>query len=159
MVERSQGTGKNWAEPGQCDSVAQLQQGLDEADARQRERYPYEGQASRALVFPGLAYSGRSYSVAWERRHWQWALAEQLLAGVVVARQVDKAGCVSLYSRNRYVGKTWTGQRVWVRYDPERHRWMFSDAENRVLAYQEAPELSRERIVNMTATDGRSKRR
>jgi transposase InsO family protein len=40
VVERSQGTGKNWAEPGQCDSAAQLQRGLDEADARQRERYP-----------------------------------------------------------------------------------------------------------------------
>jgi hypothetical protein len=158
VVERSQGTGKNWAEPGQCDSVAQLQHGLDEADARQRDRYPYAGQASRSVVLPELAHSGRSYSAAWERRHWQWALAEELLAGVVVARQVDKAGCVSLYSRNRYVGKSWAGQRVWVRYDPEGHRWMFSDAGNRLLAYREAPELSQERIVNLTATDGRSKR-
>ncbi len=60
VVERSQGTGKNWAEPGQCDSAAQLQRGLDEADARQRERYPYEGGSSRSVVFPGLAHSGRS---------------------------------------------------------------------------------------------------
>ena len=96
MVERSQGTGKNWAEPGQCNSVAQLQHGLDEADARQRDRYPYAGEASRSVVFPDLAHSGRSSSAAWERRHWQWAWAEERLAGVVVARQVDKAGCVSL---------------------------------------------------------------
>ncbi len=86
-------------------------------------------------------------------------MAAELLAGVVVARQVDKAGCVSLYSRNRYVGKSWAGQRLWVRYDPEGQRWMFSDAANRLLAYQEAPELSRARIVNLTATDGRSKRK
>jgi transposase InsO family protein len=33
VVERSQGTGKRWAEPGSCDSVAQLQGQVDEADA------------------------------------------------------------------------------------------------------------------------------
>ena len=34
-----------------------------------------------------------------------------------------------------------------------------SDEQNRLLAYREAPELSQERIVNLTATDGRSKRK
>jgi hypothetical protein len=158
VVERSQGTGKKWAEPGQCDHVPQLQQHLDEADTRQRERYPYRQGQSRMAFCPGLRHAGRYYSEAWERRHWQWVLAAELLAGVVVERQVDKSGRVSLYSRNCYVGKSWAGQRVWVRYDPQGRRWMFSDQNNQLLAYQEAPELSRERIVNLTATDARSKR-
>ena len=34
---------------------------------------------------------------------------------------------------------------------------MFRDAANRLLAYQETPEVSQERIVNLTATDRRSK--
>jgi hypothetical protein len=159
VVERSQGTGKNWAEPGQCERPEELQRRVDEADARQRESYPYRQGKSRMEVFPGLRHSGRFYSAAWERRHWSLASAEGLLAEVVVERQVDKSGCVSLYSRNRYVGKTWAGRSVWVRYDPQGHRWMFSDSDNRLLAHQQAPELSRERIVNLTATDGRSKRK
>jgi hypothetical protein len=159
VVERSQGTGKKWAEPSQCNNVAQLQRGLDEADRRQREQYPYRQGQSRLAILPSLKHSGRRYSLAWEQRHWCWDLVGELLAGVVVSRRVDKAGCVSLYSRNCYVGKTWAGQQVWVRYDPQGQRWTMSDEQNRLLAYREAPELSHERIVNLTATDGRSKRK
>jgi len=159
VIERSQGTGKRWAEPGQCASAAELQQRLAEADRRQRERYPYRDSQSRSQVFPGLRHSGRPYRAAWERRHWSLQQAEALLSEVVVARQVDALGRVSLYSRNVYVGKSWTGTTVYVRYDPEGKRWMFSDKDDRLLQHQAAPEICRERILDLTATDGRSKRR
>jgi hypothetical protein len=158
VVERSQGTGKNWAEPGQCATPAALQRRLDEADARQRERYPYRDGPSRLAVFPELRASGRCYSQTWEQRHWELGLAAEYLAGFVVERRVDKSGRVSLYSRNVYVSRSLAGQAVWVRYDPEGQRWVCSDRDNRLLAYAAAAEISRERIMHLTATDGRSKR-
>src|SRR5262249_45006550 len=84
--------------------------------------------------------------------------AEALLAEVLVARRVDASGTVSLYSRNVYVGRPWSGTTVYVRYDPQAHQWMFSDENNHLLQVRPAPELSRERILSLTATDARSKR-
>jgi hypothetical protein len=159
VVERSQGTGKRWAEPSRCGSAAELQRRCDEADERQRERYPYRDGRSRAEVFPGLRHSGRAYSAAWEQGHWSLAMAEALLSEALVERQVDSVGCISLYSRNVYVGRSWAGAEVWVRYDPQGHRWMVSDSEGRLLQHQAAPEICRERIRGLTATDSRSKRK
>src|SRR5262249_21021510 len=59
VVERSQGTGKRWAEPGQCATVAELRRRLREMDAIQREDYPSIAGQSRAEAFPGLAHSRR----------------------------------------------------------------------------------------------------
>src|SRR6266446_5873385 len=39
VVERSQGTGRRWAEPERCATAAELQQRLQEMDAIQREAY------------------------------------------------------------------------------------------------------------------------
>ncbi len=63
VVERSQGTGKRWADPEQCDTPEELQVCLHYADRVQREVYPsIEGQ-SRAAAYPGLKHSGRPYSL------------------------------------------------------------------------------------------------
>jgi hypothetical protein len=159
VIEHSQGTEKRWGEPGRCGSVAELQRRLDEADERQRERFPHRGEQSRSQVYAGLGHSGREYSPAWEEASWSLAQAEDLLAGYVVPRQVDQSGSVSLYSRNLYVGRPWRGQTVWVRYDPQDHTWMFSDAEDRLLQRKAAAEITRERICGLTATDGRTKRK
>jgi hypothetical protein len=158
VVERSQGTAKRWAEPGQCGSVAQLQRRFDEADHRQRQQYPFRDKRSRAECFPGLTHSGREYSAGWEEGHWDWAAAESLLAEVAVERQVDANGRVSLYSRNVYVGRWCRGQRVYVRYDPEGRRWMCHDSGGQLVGYQSAPEICRERIMDLTAMDSRTRR-
>jgi hypothetical protein len=39
VVERSQGTGKRWAEPGACAAAAELQARADVIDQIQREEY------------------------------------------------------------------------------------------------------------------------
>src|SRR5262249_50752567 len=70
VVERSQGTGKRWAEPHTCSSVAELQRRLDEDDALQRERYPLPAGGSRWEVFAGLTHSGRPYAAAREAQQW-----------------------------------------------------------------------------------------
>jgi len=69
-VERAQGTGARWAEPGQCDTLEELQRRLDEMDALQREAYPSIAGQSRRAAFPGLAHSGRRYRAAGERANW-----------------------------------------------------------------------------------------
>ena len=159
VIERGQGTGKCWAEPGRCDSAAELQRHFDEADERQRQRYPYRDGLSRMQLFAGLRHSGRDYGPGWEQAHWSLERAEALLAEAVVERKVDATGCVSLYSRNVYVGRSWRGATVYVRYDPQGHRWMFSDAQGHLLQHQQATEITRERILDLTATDGRTKRK
>jgi hypothetical protein len=81
VVERSQGTGKRWAEPGPCDTPEELQRRLDEMDAIQRETYPSIDGHSRAAAFPGLAHSGRPYRRSWERQHWDHRRVLEHLAG------------------------------------------------------------------------------
>src|SRR6202011_607167 len=103
------------------------QQRLHEMDAIQREAYPSIGGRSRAEAFPGLRPSGRRYSPAWERRHWDRQRVLDRLAGYVLARRVDKNGKVSLYHRPHYVGCMHRGKAVYVMVDPGRAEWLFVD--------------------------------
>jgi hypothetical protein len=149
-VERSQGTGKRWAEPGQCRTVAELQARLDEADRVQREEYRTRGGASRLELFPELQHSGRTYSIAWEERTWSLPLVEEHLSEYVAVRRVGANGNIGVYDRGRYVGRQYAGRYVQVQYDPQAHGWLICDEEGRELRRQEAPEISREGIVKMT---------
>jgi hypothetical protein len=159
VIEKSQGTAKRWAEPGQCRSAAELQERAAEADRRQREAYPYHrGKKSRMELFAALRHSGRAYSRPWEEANWKMEAAQERLACAVQRRQVDKTGRVSLYSRNLYVTRTRANTTVIVQYDPQGQRWMFSDEDGSLLGHQEATEITRERICDLTASDGRSKR-
>ena len=146
VVECSQGTAKRWAEPGQCVSVVQLQQRLDEADALQRDAYPYVGQRSRSQVWPQLRHSGRSYATTREAKQWQLQRVLQHLGGYAVMRRVDCSGKVSLYDRLRYVGVAQAGRWVAVLFDAERSEWVFADEAGRQIRSQPAEEMQAERI-------------
>jgi hypothetical protein len=50
VIERSQGTGKRWGDPGSCATPEQLPEQLQYADTVQRERYPSIGGQSRAAA-------------------------------------------------------------------------------------------------------------
>jgi hypothetical protein len=152
VVERSQGTGKRWAEPGQCDSAAELQERLQEMDAIQRDDYPSIEGRSRTTAFPELKHSGRPYSRTWERRHWSQRRVVEYLAGYAVRRRVDKNGDVSLYHRPHYVGCKHRGKDVWVMVDPERVEWVFADEQGRQLRVQPAEELTSQRIRSLTVS-------
>lgn len=155
VVERSQGTGQRWAEPGRCASPAELQRRLQEVDAIQRDYYPSIAGQSRAAAFPGLAHSGRPYSAAWERRHWNCKRVLEHLAGYAVPRRVDKNGDVSLYHRPHYVGCMHRGKYIYVMVDPERVEWVFVDRQGQQLRSQPAEELQSQRIRNLTVTNRR----
>jgi hypothetical protein len=154
VVERSQGTAKRWAEPGACDSVAQLQRRLDEADALQRDAYPYVGQRSRSQVWPHLRHSGRRYAAAREAQQWQLRRVLQHLGGYAVRRRVDCCGKVSLYDRLRYVGVAQAGRWVTVLFDPERVEWVFADDAGRQVRSQPAEEMQAGRIRALWAGPG-----
>jgi hypothetical protein len=151
-AERSQGTGKRWAEPARCATAAELQERLQAMDAIQRETYPSIAGRSRAAAFPGLTHAGRAYSAAWERGHWDHRRVLGHLAGYVVPRRVDKNGDVSLYHRPHYVGCMHRGQSIYVMVDPERVEWVFADGQGRQLRSQPAEELQAERIRGLTVT-------
>ena len=155
VVERSQGTGKRWAEPHRCRTPAELQRRLQEMDAIQREAYPSVQGRSRRQAFPGLAHSGRPYSAAWEQRHWSLEQVLTQVAEYAVVRRVDKSGMVSLYNRTRYVGKHHQGKEVYVILDPHRREWLVVDGKGQQLRSQPADELTRERIWSLTVTHRR----
>lgn len=146
VVERGQGTGKNWAEPQTCRDAAQLQQRCDAMDRRQRERYPYRKGRSRWEVYPELKHSGRSYSRRGERRHWDLERVLTFLAEQVAKRKVDGTGSITLYHRTRYVGKPYIGSHVYVTLDPTGPTWVITDEHGTQLRTHAADELTEERI-------------
>jgi hypothetical protein len=142
VVERSQGTSKRWAEPHKCGSPEQLQQRLDEDDLLQRERYPQAQGKSRWQLYPELRHSGRAYREEDEEGMWSLELVREHLAGYALARQVCRAGKISVYNRSLYVGTLHAGQRVWLQYDPQQGCWLISDDEGRQIRTQAAAEIN-----------------
>ena len=160
-VERSQGTAKNWAEPGQGDSPEQLQSRVDEEDKVQRELYPaVEGQ-SRLQRYPSLLHSGRGYVAgSWEQVCWSLEGALQCLGRYRGRRRVNKKGYVSLYDRGQRVGLAYAGQEVEVRLDPASQEWVFSQGAQEVGRVEMRP-LSAEAIreLRLKGCPGRSAER
>jgi hypothetical protein len=152
VVERSQGTADRWCEPWSCDSPEDLQARLERMDRLHRESYPYKAGRSRAAHYPGLAHSGRPYSVESEGELWDWSRVGAHLSGYVVSRRVDPRGCVSTYNRGLYVGKVHRGKTVWVTFDPETNDWVIADARGHYLSRKPADELSPERVLGLDVT-------
>jgi hypothetical protein len=148
-VERSQGTGKRWAEPHRCADVAQLQRHLDEVDQIQRECYPLVGALSRWAAFPELRHSGRSYSQAGEETHWHFDTVLNYLKEFVVPRRVRPSGAVSVYEQDYYVGAAYRGQTLLVQFDPQDRSWVIGDARGQQLRRHPAREINREQIVKL----------
>ena len=150
VVERSQGVSKAWAEPHTCRTPGELQRRLAEMDEVQRAEYPSCGGQTRLEAFPGLAHSGRRYSRAWERRHWDLGAARAHLAGYAVPRRVRVNGSVSVYERDLYVGKRYAGSTVLIQFDPVGIEWVAVDERDVQWRRWPAPEIGRDRIVSLT---------
>jgi hypothetical protein len=164
VVERSQGTGKCWAEPAACDSVAQLQANIDDMDRIQREVYPVQGGRSRRQLYPDLAHSGRPYTPNWEQEQWDLQRVLQHLSGYAVVRHINPSGHLSLYNRRYYVGIVHGNQPVHVMFDPEQRQWLVAAADGRLLNRLTPKEITEDNIrrleVNKKETrQGRSSRK
>jgi hypothetical protein len=149
VVERSQGTGKRWAEPRQCATAEALQQRFDELDCLQRQEYPHTGGRSRLEIYPELTHSGRRYRRSWEQRHWDLGRVVEHLSSYAVARRVDRSGNVSLYNRNQYVRVIHADKTIYVMFDPQARDWLFTDVDGHELRRRPASEITQERIVSL----------
>ena len=158
VVERSQDIGQDWFEPQTCADAAELQRRSDELDRRHRERYPYRDRQSRWEVYPGLRHSGRKYSPQQETKRWDVQKAWAAVAQQVGKRKVDCTGCVSIYHRNRYVGKPYIGREVYVSLDPTGPTWVIADDEGRQLRTHSAEELTAESIRSLGVAGRKGKR-
>lgn len=152
VVERSQGTGKRWAEPGQCDSAATLQQRIDEMDQLQREDYPQANKMSRMELFPQLRHSHREYVPSEEATCWQWQRAADHLCQYTACRRVDKSGVVWVYNRRHYIGSKYCGTNVYATFDPIDCDWIFRDERGNQLRTRPATELTRDSILALQVT-------
>jgi transposase InsO family protein len=159
VVERSQGTGKRWAEPQTCRDAAELQGRLDEQDEIQRGRYPSVAGRSRREAFPGLAHSGRAYRPEAEAGSWDLSRVLSHLAGYVAVRRGDGGGCISLYNRSRYVSRALAGREVYVTLDPVEAEWVYSDRSGVCYRRQKAEELTAERIGGLGVSHRRERTR
>jgi transposase InsO family protein len=158
VVERSQGVGKNWAEPGACQSAQELQTRLNEMDRIQREVYPYQGGPSRLATYPQLNSSGRTYSRDWETNTWNLTRVLDHLREYVVSRRVDSAGTVSIYNRRYYVGKQHHGKLMYVYLDPLEISWIFSNPDGEQLRIHPAEQITKDAIMKLQVTNRRTKK-
>lgn len=155
IVERSQGTAKQWGEPGQCDTPEGFQERLDLMDMIQREEYPSLGGRSRLEVYPALAHSGRPYTPAWEETEWSFEAAAAHLAGYAARRLVSRSGKISVYNKNYHVGIIHSNKVVYLTFDPETIEWVVSDAEGRQLSRKPSEVISRENILALRVAQRR----
>jgi hypothetical protein len=159
VIERSQGTGKRWAEPNQCHSAAELQARLDHVDRLQREAYPHVEGRSRWETYPELACVRRRYRAAGEKRCWNIQAVWDYLAQQVFPRRVDKQGKVSVYNRPQRVGQAWAGQEVWLTVDAETVEWVYLDAEHREVCRRPLRDWTAESLCDLSDESGKPPKR
>jgi len=151
VVERGHGTSGRWAEVKACTTLAAAQERMDFCDRIQRERMKSIAGESRAMAFPGLDHSGRSYSRAWEEANWDMSKAEALLEEHVARRQVSKTGQVCICGRAVSVGRKHAGILACLQYDRAANAWVVSAADSgRVLRSFVALEITREKIMTLS---------
>jgi hypothetical protein len=158
VVERSQGTGKRWAEPEACAAAAELQERTDVMDQIQREEYPAVAGMSRREAYPDLAHSGRPYREEDEATVWRLAAALEHLSGYTAVRDVTANGSISLGNRSRYVNARLKGRRAFIRLDPASVEWMVADKDGVCHTRIKADELTAERIIGLNVNLRRPRR-
>jgi hypothetical protein len=157
VVEHSQGTGKRWAAPETCRDITELRRRLQEQDRIQRELYPSINGRSRREAFPEPKHSGRAYRPEEEASLGDLSRVLNALAGHVLVRRVDGSGMISLYNRNRYVGKALKGQDVYVSLDPIDVEWVYSGRDGVCYRRQKAEELTVDRIRGVEVSHHRER--
>jgi hypothetical protein len=158
-VERCNGVTQQWAEPQACADHPTLEAQLDWAARTQRQEYPAIQGRSRLEAYPQLLLSGRPYCVENEPRLWDLSRVDAFLMDGVWYRRADCYGLISLYNRNRCLGKAYRGQEVVIRFDREGRHWVVSDVNGQVIIRLIAAELSRERIMKLEVGHRRPRRR
>lgn len=157
-VERCHGVADAWAEPGACADPAELAAHLDWVGRVQCGEYPAIGGAPRIEAYPGLLVARRAYQEPREAESWDLGRVDRWLAPRAWDRRVDRNGVVSIYGHRRFVGRTYGGQDVSVRYDGQARQWVVGDRTGEIAWRFDARELSREAILDLAVSRKRRRR-
>jgi transposase InsO family protein len=152
VIERSQGTGKRWAEPHACATVSPLQRHFDAMDRIQREVYADQGKPTRLQAHPGLSQVHRPYRRAREKAIWNFQRVLEHLSGYAVTRRVGPHGHVSIYNRHYYLGIIHSRRTVQIMFDPEEPTWLVVDAEGHLLNRLAVKEITEPNIRALRVT-------
>jgi transposase InsO family protein len=121
-----------------ADSLAQLQQQLDQSRQRYNQHLPVQAAHCLGrpplLAYPLAQHSGRPF-----RAELEWCLfdlqrVDQYLASQVWIRQISQSGSVSLADHLYYLGRALPQQKVAVRFNPVQRSFSFQAVDGRLLA-------------------------
>jgi transposase len=141
-VERTNQLVEQWAEPG-AHTQEHWQAALDWASTLQREEYPYtKDRASRSQAFgDALRHSGRDFSMTKPDMH----IVYCFLQNVLVQRNVNAQGQITLLQNRYHVGKKYAGATVFVRF--EHGYWCIFDKHNQEIRRHLSQEMKTEAIL------------
>lgn len=146
-VERCHRTVNDYAIVGnEGVDITQLQQILDQAVHELNDELPSRaagcGGRTPIQAHPQLLQQPRPFQPEWEMALFDLQRVDQYLATLAWERKVDKQGRITLGGQHeRYiVGKAFTRQQVWVRFDPGDRHFVFCrvDAPDEELGRQPA---------------------
>lgn len=131
VVEALQGILCNWANPGGHQSIADLQERLNEESFFQREQYrrPAYGNKTRMEQFPELKQNPRKYNPD----NFDIQRVYQYLSKYVWKRTVIRKGNIKLFSNDIYIGSKYKHQTVFITFDPIDIKWLIKDEKGNLL--------------------------
>lgn len=146
-VEGNQGTASRWAEVLQCQTIAQMQDRLDEACRFQRDIYPVRriGKAPRKQVFPNLYTKVRPF----EQTQFDEQKAYQYLAQAVYPRKVSSNGTISIYTKRFQAGFQFRGQTLFIKFDPDKIEWLCLDQKQATVRTLTDERFAKQNLCNL----------
>lgn len=153
-VERMQRTTAQWAEPACCTTPEQLQQKLNHLADLQTRHYPLQRKAgkNRKQLYPSLWSNPRRYT----KSRFQIKKVHAYLQKTDFVRRVSKNGCISFYAQSIFVGTTYQGQDLSVRFSAKHMCWALVDQTGVCIATVPAENFTKGAIEQLNVCTKRS---
>lgn len=131
IVECLQGTLCSWANANEHDTLASLQQRLDEESDFQRNHYqiPAKGNQTRIQLYPQLEENTRTYNPS----NFNIDLVYDFLAQQVWHRALTSGGTINLFGHPIYISYKMPKQLVTITFDPIEKQWMIRKEDGTLL--------------------------
>jgi len=155
-VERCNGLIGSWGDPATCADEAAWRCHMAHVVTVQREQYRPAGSGStRQERFPQLATNARRYRADEEAEQFDLERVKQYLAPGRWPRLVSKIGQITLYGKAYRVGRAWSGEQVWLRFDAVTTAWVIEDRTGKELVRHAAEQITVERIRHLRVAQPR----
>lgn len=126
---------------------AQSDQALEDRRCHLPSRHKGCNRHSPAQAYPELMTPRRRYQAHQERTLFDLQRVDAYLSQWTWRRQVDSTGKISLANRNHLVDRTYRGQIVKVRFDPQSREFVCASVDQTELARLQLPEVSLDFIL------------